>query len=520
MSKRSSDELFQLVKSLEKAEKRNFKLFVQRNLGTADLKITTLFDVLDSMEEYDEDVLLRKVKTLKVPQLPNLKANLYRQILASLRTMRDDSNVEIQLHEQMEYARILYNKGLYQQSLKTLARVKEMAKTYHQSTFWHQALAFEKKIELLHITRSLQNRAETLSAEVDTLNERLTLIGNLSNLSLQLYGWYINVGLARNEKDAAAVTAFFSSQLPPDGHMITSFFGRLYLFQAYCWRGLIVQDFLLYYRYSQRWVDLFEEEPAMKKVETLFYIKGLHNLMHAHFMLRNYPKFDEVLSRFEDFAHTEEAGANINIQVQVFVYLAIARLNEHFLKGTFTLGLPLAQDIEVQLTTWQSQIDRHRTLVFYYKIACLHFGAGDAGTAIEFLNRIIHPKTDLRSDLQCYARLLHLIAHYELGNFSILEHLIKSTYRFMAQMETLSAVEEEIFRFLRKAFQLNSPARIRPAFSMLKEKLENYRHDPFESRSFMYLDIIGWLESKIAGVTVQEVIRRRYEEKRGGNLLP
>src|SRR5262245_41857715 len=138
MSKRSSDELFQLVKSLEKAEKRNFKLFVQRNLAKTDLKITTLFDVLDSMDEYDEEVLLRKVKMLKTAQLPNLKANLYRQILASLRTMRDDSNVEIQLHEQMEYARILYNKGLYQQSLKTLARVKEMGKTFHQGTFVHQ----------------------------------------------------------------------------------------------------------------------------------------------------------------------------------------------------------------------------------------------------------------------------------------------------------------------------------------------------------------------------------------------
>lgn len=514
MSKRSSDELFQLVKSLEKAEKRNFKLFVQRNLGSADLKITTLFDVLDSMEEYDEEVLLRKVKTLKTAQLPNLKANLYRQILASLRTLRDDSNVEIQLHEQMEYARILYNKALYQQSLKTLFRIKELAKTFHQSTFWHQALTFEKKVELLHITRSMQNRAETLSNEVNALNERLTLIGHLSNLSLQLYSWYINVGLARNEKDAAAVRAFFSSQVPPDAHTIKSFFGRLYLFQAYCWQGLIVQDFLLYYRYAQRWVDLFEEEPAMKKVETSFYIKSLHNLLHAHFMLRNYPKFDETLRDFEDFADTDEAGADINIQVQVFVYLAIARLNEHFLKGTFTDGLPLAEEIEARLTSWQSQIDLHRTLVFYYKIACLYFGAGDSGAAIEYLNRIIFSKMDLRSDLQCYARLLHLIAHYELGNFSILESLIKSTYRFLAKLETLSAVEEEIFRFLRKSFQLDSPARIRAAFSILKEKLEKYQQDPFESRSFMYLDIIGWLESKIAGVTVQEVIRQRYEERR------
>ena len=119
---------------------------------------------------------------------------------------------------------------------------------------------------------------------------------------------------------------------------------------------------------------------------------------------------------------------------------------------------------------------------------------------------------DLRSDLQCYARLLHLFAHYELGHFDLLEHLIKSVYRFMAQMESLGVVEEEVFRFLRKSFQLNTPARLRAAFKSLKEKLEKHEHNPFESRSFMYLDIISWLESKVVGEAVQDVIRRRYEK--------
>jgi tetratricopeptide (TPR) repeat protein len=512
MSNRSKDALFQLIKSLEKAEKRNFKLFVQRNLGTADLKITQLFDAMDRAgEEYDEEALLLRVKSLKKAQLPNLKANLYRQVLASLRTLRDDGNVEIQLHEQMEYARILYNKGLYQQSLKMLERVKELAKTYHQSTFWHQALVFEKKIESLHITRSLRNRAEMLSAEVVALNDRLALVGNLSNLSLQLYSWYIHVGHARNERDVEAVREFFAARLPPNAHQVGGFFGRLYLFQAYCWQALIVQDFLLYYRYAQRWVDLFEEEPAMRRVETLFYIKGLHNLLLVHFMLRNYPKYEEVLRRFEAFSEAEEANANDNVRVQSFVYLAIARLNEHFLKGTFSEGLRLVPGIEERLAAWPMQIDQHRFLVLYYKIACLYFGAGDAGRAIQYLNRIIHQRTDLRSDLQCYARLLHLIAHYELGHFDLLQHLIKSVYRFMAQMDSLGTVEEEVFRFLRKSFQLNTPARLRSAFKLLKEKLERHERNPFESRSFMYLDLVSWLESKISGGAVQAVIRRRYE---------
>jgi hypothetical protein len=65
MPNRSSDTLFQLVKSLQKAEKRNFKLYVKRNSSNEDLKIIELFDALDKMDEYNETALLKKIKSIK-----------------------------------------------------------------------------------------------------------------------------------------------------------------------------------------------------------------------------------------------------------------------------------------------------------------------------------------------------------------------------------------------------------------------------------------------------------------------
>ena len=54
MPNRSTDELFQLIKSLETSEKRLFKLYVKRSAGSIDLKMIQLFDALDKMNEYDE----------------------------------------------------------------------------------------------------------------------------------------------------------------------------------------------------------------------------------------------------------------------------------------------------------------------------------------------------------------------------------------------------------------------------------------------------------------------------------
>lgn len=268
----------------------------------------------------------------------------------------------------------------------------------------------------------------------------------------------------------------------------------------------------MYYRYTQKWVDLFDIYPAMIEAETAHYIKGLHNLMSAHFDTQNDKKLSEVIELFEHFAQRKVVQQNENHRILCFVYLYIAKINKHFIEGTFTEGLRLVPHIEEKLEEFELFLDRHRVLTFYYKIACLYFGSGNNEKAIEYLNKIINWKVDLRTDLQCYARLLHLIAHYELGNFDLLEYLIKSVYRFMGKMENLSAVEEEMFKFLRQSFNL-SPDKFKAAFEELLQRIRKYEGNRFESRAFVYLDIISWLESKIGNTPVQKVIKEKFTKK-------
>ncbi|HEU4471462.1 MAG TPA: hypothetical protein VFR58_10280, partial [Flavisolibacter sp.] len=376
MPNRSAEPLFQLIKSLQKSEKRNFKLYIKRNSSNEDLKIVQLFDALDKMGHYDEAVLLRKLPAIKKQQLSNIKAHLYKQVLASLRLLSAENNIDIQLHEQLDYARILYNKGLYLQSLKILDRLKEIAHHYHQESFLIQIISLEKKIETLHITRSMQDRADRLSIEANEVNEKRRIITQLSNLALQLYSWYIKNGHARNEADETGVKKFFKEHLPPHAFGLKGFYERLYLHQSYCWYAFIRQDFIMYYRHTQKWVDLFHEHNHMIGVEPAHYIKGLHNLLNAHFDLRNYQQFEVVLKRFEEFSASEGATHVENNRIQTFVYLTTAKINRHFMVGSFKEGLALVPFIEEKLAEYEIYLDRHRILVFYYKIASLYFGSG------------------------------------------------------------------------------------------------------------------------------------------------
>jgi hypothetical protein len=498
-----------LIKSLEKAEKRNFKLYIQRNSANKDLKIIQLFDALDKMSDYDEPTLLKRLPVIKKQQLSNIKAHLYKQVLASLRLLKSEENIDMQLHEQLDYARILYNKGLYHQSLKILDKLKELALSYNQDSFLIQIISLEKKIETLHITRSMQDRAERLAMEATEINDKRRMITRLSNLALQLYSWYIKNGHARNEQDEAGIRTYFKAHLPADAYLQTGFYEKMYLYQSYCWYAFIRQDFLMYYRYTQKWVNLFDEQPQMIKAETGHYIKGMHNLLNAHFDLRNYQQFEKVLQQFIEFSNSEIVNYNDNNRIQTFVYLNTAKINQHFLQGTFQQGLSLVSYIEEKLDEYYLYLDRHRVLVFYYKIASLYFGAGNFAKCVDYLQKIINWKVDLRNDLQCYARLLHLLAHYELGNDDIMEYLSKSVYRFMAKMENLTIIEEEMFAFIRNTFHL-SPRKLKPEFEKLLVNVKKHETNRFETRAFAYLDIISWLESKVYEKPLQEVIRNKY----------
>jgi hypothetical protein len=509
MANRFSDTLFQLIHSLEKSEKRHFKLYIKRSSAKEDLKIIQLFDALDKMSEYDERLLLKKLPGTEKPQLSNLKTHLYKQVLASLRLLKRTENIDFELNEQLEYARILYYKGLYLQSLKILDRVKEQAHQYYQDSILMQVISLEKKIETLHITRSIQHKADLLAVESTGVHERRWMITQLSNLSLQLYSWYVKNGHVRNEDDEKDVRVFFRSTLPRNAHKQVGFYERLYLCQSYCWYAFIRQDFLMYYRYTQKWVDLFETHSWMIQVETGHYIKGLHNLLNAHFDLRNYQKFEETLQHFEAFSQKPLVQHHDNFRVQTFIYIQQAKINQHFMLGTFKEGLVLVPHLEEKISEFRLFLDTHRVMVFNYKIATLYFGSGDFATSIDYLQRIINDHVDLRTDLQCYARLMHLLAHYELGNFELMESLTKSVYRFMAKMKNLTVVEEEMFRFLRASFHL-SRHKLKPALEAFLQSIKHLEKNRYETRSFAYLDVISWVESKVHQKPMSEIIRQKY----------
>lgn len=509
MSNRNSDTVFQLVQSLKKSEKRHFKLYIKRSSAKEDLKIVQLFDLLERLPESDDALLIKRMGGITKTQLSNLKSHLYKQLLASLRLLNLGSNVDLQLSELLDEARILYNRGLKIQALRILEKAKEMARANQKYNTLVQILSLEKKIETLHITRTTTEKTGELAGESLQISAHIDRVTRLSNLALLLYHWYIQHGHARNAEDEKDIKTYFKNNLPFNLNAVDGFYEKLYLFQSYCWYAFIRQDFLMYYRYSQKWIDLYDQDPNMVAVETGHYIKGLHNLLNAHFDLRNHDKFDEVLEKFEAFSASEAANTHENFRTHTSIYINSAKINRNLMRGSFQEGVELIPGIEAKLSEYALFVDHHRILVFNYKFANLCFGNGDYSRAIDYLMKIIHGPQDIRIDLQCYARLMHLICHYELGNYDLMESLTKSVYRFMARMQNLTQVEEEIIRFLKKTFG-TKPVMVKPELERLLSSIKHLEKSRHETRAFAYLDIISWIESKVYDQSMATIIHQKF----------
>jgi hypothetical protein len=510
MAKNENEILFVLIKSLTKAEKRYFKLFANRNSNEKELKFVLLFNALDKMSIYDEVELREKVPTIKVQQLSNTKALLYKSILRSIRQLEVNQNDDIEIRENIDYARVLYNKGLYKQSLKILDKIKQKALARNEDVLRLEIIDFEKLIEGQYITRSMGNRAEVLTREAIETTNVITRTQEFSNLSLSLYGFYLKLGSVRNAADYQVVNRFFYRNLPKYNANELSFFERLYLYQAMVWYHYIILDFVKCYRYAQLWVNLFHSNPEMKANKPDLYVKGLHNLLAALFNIQHYPKFLSVLQELEQLRSID---FNQNINSLIFLYSYNNKINRYFMEGRFSEGLYLVPELLVGLEKLEAKLDSHRRLLFYYKIACLYFGAGDNKSTVKYLNMVINFKdVSLREDIHCFARILNIIAHFELGNLDLLEYQIKSTYRFLVKMNNLQKVQIEIIKWLKLTPKMLE-SELKSAFIQLKNKLEEIANEPFEIRPYLYLDIISWLESKIEHKTVQEIIRRKFLKK-------
>ena len=517
MSNKNTDPLFQLIKSLTKSEKRYFKVHTNPSKNIDSTKFIKLFDLIDKQKDYNESKILSKEHAIKPQQLSNLKAHLYKQILQSLRNLNSNDDIDLNIREMIDHSTILYNKCLYDQCIKMLDKAKLTAEKYDRNTLLLEIIEFEKKLVTKFIRSNIEDKVSSLIKASDHISEKISNINTFSNLTIKLYSFYLKIGFLRNHKDFELVNSFLYSTLPVFQEDKLSFEEKMYLYNSFVGYYFFIQDFERGYQYAKKWVALFENHPEyiIPKIET--YIRAINNLLVSESKLHKYDEFKITIQKLEAINKSSDLRMTENIRLLLFKYSATHRINRYFMVGEFDNGVQIIPEIADSLEEFKNLLDTHYIIIFYYKFACMYFGAADYQKVVFWLNKIINMKdVDLRSDIHSFARILNLISHYELGNIDLIDYYIRSTYRFLIKKNDLHLFQKIIMKFLRKLSSITQD-QLTDAFKELREQLLPLNEKFYERRPFIYFDIISWLESRIENRPIQDIIQEKVQRKISNN---
>lgn len=500
------DPLFNLINSLDKAERKNFRLYASRNSNSSKSpKFLRLFDLIDKQKEYDEVKLKNQIGKITNSQFSNLKRNLATQVLKSLRLIHIQKEMNLQIREQQDFAQILYGKGMYLQSLKVLDRAKSLAIKSNHNFLLLEILEFEKLIESRHITRSrkIKNKVENL---IDTSTEVKNTVANstdLANLNLKISGMYIKMGHVKSETEKFFVKEYFDTHIEHIKVHDMSFMEQIHLHQAKMWYHYILLDFEKCVLHCKSWVDLFNEKPIMIQKDPDLYMRGLHYLLIAAFYVRDYDTFFQYYEIFEKFFKKKSKAFNKASEFIHFIYGYNAKLNNHFIKGDYQQAEELIPQILKKIKQLDLVMDTHRKIIFYYKIAWIYFAQNKWSKAIDYLNKIENlERVHLRDDILCYCKLITLICHLELKNHEWVDNQIINTRRFCKKVNEMNPAIELALDYISKLNSSLNSEKATLTENLVPKFVRLFEH-MYVKRAFIFFNFELWIKSKHNKTSIQ-----------------
>ncbi len=174
MPNKASNQLFLLIKSMTKQEKRYFRIFSSRHSNEKN-NYYTLYQVIDRQSEYDEEAIIKMLNSHQfVNRLSIAKTRLYDQILKSLSAFHAQKSVDSELFFVLQSIEILYTKALYKAAWKKLHSGVKLAQKHEKQSIllqlnnWKQRLIEKENYQSVE-TEQIDNWWEDEQGIIDRL---------------------------------------------------------------------------------------------------------------------------------------------------------------------------------------------------------------------------------------------------------------------------------------------------------------------------------------------------------------
>jgi hypothetical protein len=495
-------DLFSLIKTLTRSEKGYFKKFTSLHVLKGENTYVKLFDAIEAQAEeggYNEPAIKEKFKTEKfIRQLPVTKNYLYKNLLKALNAFHYGGKPSRVLKEGLLSVEILTSKGLYAQAHKLLKKLKALSIEDEKFIYLLEILSVEGQVlNSMLSPAAYEKELERIAAEESLFLQQYNNLREMKRLSDKLILLTAAEGMFTDKHVIEKAKEIISHPLFLDEELALSLQAKIYFYHTRGAYYFAMHDGQNAYRSISSLVALLEANRRGIYEREYNYILTLQNLIYLGIEL----KFTEDAAK--NFLRLKQALEERKKIWPDKIYLS-------FISRYYTLrfllavreevALPLNELVEAETLYREKQhfIYIEDRLIFASLIGRTYFFYGSYEKSLEWINIVLNfPDQELRPDMQVTARIMNLIIHYELGNLSLLEYIIKSTYRYLLKRKKLFEFEKLVIGFLKKTPDITDEKSLFRSLRELQNKLLVLK-DKAEAQSqpadFNYM--ISWIERK------------------------
>lgn len=485
----ASKDVHKLIKSLTSNEKRHFKLYTTV-VGSAP-NYVRLFDVLDTMEHYEKDYILKKFKGEKfVKSLHVLENYLYKKLMESLRNYYEEQSIDAQLYKFLYEAQLLEKRGFYKLAMDSLNKAERLAYKHQKFLQLLELIPYKERIIIATGRKNLVEEIESLYQQAQQytvmIQDEMEYRYSKSWMLLMFRKW-------RTPKTPALLDAMHQKHQLILQNTIPSannFYACYYYYATLYTYNYTLQEYEKAFHFQSKILELWRSNPDILQGNLSLYMTQLANYISSGILsLKNtlaWAAIEEMSTlKTKTFDEAGEQFQNVYFYKQYY-YLNLKQFHE---------ARALIPSIEEGLQKYAAKINPARQLNFYYNNTVTLFLTEAYQEAADWLNRILSiTRTDEpRKDIQRFARILQLAIYYKLSSNKVLEHMFRSVYRNKALKSSMLDFEKTLLKTFKKLLQTipNSKDEQR-IFIELKQALEQL--DETNKKTLGFEELYVWTE--------------------------
>lgn len=477
------DQLHGLLNNLTKSEKRYFRLFSKRSGDKGTKNYLHLFDILENMEEYDEDKLIKELKKREIntKYLSADKNYLYTSVLDALRTYNANYSAKQQVRRQLDFVDILGEKGLLTQAAKILKKAKSIALDNDAIQYLPEILQIERKLNRnLIVGKELDRRYEEMQSGLEAVTRLY------ENEFYYRKSNFLRIKFGKTVEKEKLQQLEEVNQL---GSCSDNFAANKWYLQAEAARNYIRNEVEEEFKNNQDLLELMEATPNWVKVNPLEYISIFSRILILSKQVKpnQYPDLLEEFISFADSVNRE----NRKVKARVYTIAYSTEMVRIIKEGLFDEGKELISKVEKLMKDYSDIIDPSFCLNNYYKFAYMCIGTDAYDKALEYLNHLLNEySSKLRPDIYGYAKILVCVCHYELGNYSLLSHLVGTAKYYLRKENRLLDTEKILLQFINSISKAPSK---KPDFEDLEKQIQGLKE---KQKAQNYFDFNRWIKAR------------------------